>query len=350
MVSIFLGSTAVSVGLTFLFIRLVRSFGWVKAKLAEKTAFRRRGVIPGLGGVPIFFSAWGVFAFLVLVRWIPSASGQQTALIVGLAIASAVMLLAGLWDDFFGLHYAVKLLVQILTAVLLFQFGYRIVRLTHPFVMESIDLGPYAIFATVFWHVLIINAINLIDGLDGLAAGISIIALGVILFLGEWTASQFGFFPVILAGVLSGFLFFNFYPARIFLGDSGSQMVGQFLSAITLLSATKSSVATALTFPVAVLLIPVINVILITLVRVAMGKNPFRSHSGFHLHYKLIRNGFSHRGSVLFLCGISLVFAGVGIWVIHHGSRMASFWVTITCVLLLTLFYFALDKYKKSNF
>jgi UDP-GlcNAc:undecaprenyl-phosphate GlcNAc-1-phosphate transferase len=267
--------------------------------------------------------------------------------LLGLFLATTLMLTLGIIDDVWKLDYRIKFAVQIISALILYGFGFRMDRITDPFRMSWIPLGVLSLPVTVFWHLLVMNAVNLIDGLDGLAAGISIIALGVILAVTQIDPAPTNLVSVALMGALIGFLPFNFYPAKIFLGDAGSQMLGQFLSAITLASAMKLSLAITLTVPIAVLMIPTINVILIALVRLGRAKNPFQSQTGFHLHYKLIRVGFTHRESVLILYLVSLFFGGIALWSIQQGNPAVASWLTLASVLFVVSFYFGIDRFRK---
>lgn len=326
-------------------IFFIRRWG-LRWNLIDKAAYRKRGVIAGLGGISIYLTVW-------LVGWgvyfwgpdlMPGFHGHW----VGLFLATTLMLMLGIADDLRKLGYRIKFSVQILSAALLYYFGFRIELITDPFRMVSISLGYFSFPVTLFWHLLILNAVNLIDGLDGLAAGVAIIAFFVIAAATQFAPTIGNLLCVALVGALVGFLPYNFFPAKIFLGDAGSQLLGQFVSAITLFSTMKSTASIALSVPIAILIIPTINTILIALVRLSRGKNPFESQTGFHLHYKLIRLGFSHRESVLILYLASLVFGALALWAVSKASPALSFWMMILSTLAVTGAYFGIRRHRRT--
>ncbi|OGW82044.1 MAG: hypothetical protein A3B72_10880 [Omnitrophica bacterium RIFCSPHIGHO2_02_FULL_45_28] len=307
--------------------------------MTEKTAYRKKKVIPAYGGIAIYLSVWLTLGIISL------KNGFFPREMMGLWIASSLILLLGIWDDTCKVNYFIKFIFQIFSALILYCYGFRAEYFTHPFTGESVPLGFMSIFATVFWYLLIINAINLIDGLDGLATGVSAIAFWVLNAL-----SHFGnVITGVLLGALIGFLPFNFFPARIFLGDTGSQLLGLLLAAMILLGSFKASVSIALSIPLSILMIPVINTLLIAIVRVGQGRNPFQSKGGFHLHYMLIRMGLTHRLTVLILYLVSLFFGYIALWMLRHASRPVSFWVTVASILLLAVVYFGIDRVRQRH-
>lgn len=342
---LFLISFGLSLLFTALLIYLVRSQRARKGHLFQKAAGRKRNVIPGLGGIAIYLTVWLVCALSFLLA--PNFTSSYKTYIFGLFVATTLVLLLGIWDDFRKLDYRIKFPIQILAAFVLYAYGFRIETVTDPFRMSSITLGVWSLPLSIFWHLLVINAINLIDGLDGLASGITAIALGVLLTVSQYEYSLTNFISIILFAAVLGFLPYNFFPARIFLGDTGSELLGLFLSSITLLSAMKSTVAIALTIPFAVLIIPNINAILIALVRLGRMRNPFRSQTGFHLHYKLIRIGYTHRETVLLLYFASLLFGSISFWAVQRSNPAFSFWLTGTSILFMVSIYFGIDRIKK---
>jgi UDP-GlcNAc:undecaprenyl-phosphate GlcNAc-1-phosphate transferase len=234
-------------------------------------------------------------------------------------------LVVGLIDDLRGLSFHWKFAAQILAGVYAWNCGFLIEKLTNPF-GGALDLGWLSLPLTVLWIVGVTNAVNLIDGLDGLAAGIALIitvAVGVLAIVrgdvGLTAAS------VALAGALSGFLRFNFNPARIFLGDSGSLFLG-FVLAVTTVRGQKGGTAVAILAPLLILGVPLFDTGLAVLRRLyrignqgvrtdnALGymvrnwDHVFRPDRG-HIHHRLIDWGMTHRGAVICLYGLGTIFA-----------------------------------------
>ena len=343
---VFLASVFLSLLLTGVLIFTIRSFG-VRWQLLHKTAYRKRNVIPGLGGIAIYMTVWSICWCVYFFG--PKLAPGFHSYLVGLFLATTLLLLLGIADDLRKLDYRVKFLAQITAGLILYHYGFKMEYLTDPFRMVSVPLGFFSLPITIFWHLLVINAINLIDGLDGLVTGICIVAFSVIIAVAQFEPIVTNLVCATLIGALFGFLPYNFYPAKIFLGDTGSQLLGQFLSAITLFSAIKSTTAITLTVPIALLVIPVINAVLIALVRLHRRKNPFQSQVGFHLHYKLIRLGFSHRETVLILYLASLCFGALALWMSQKANPTFSVWLLAGSVLFVVAVYFGIDWGKKAR-
>jgi UDP-GlcNAc:undecaprenyl-phosphate GlcNAc-1-phosphate transferase len=230
-------------------------------------------------------------------------------------------------DDLRGLSFLWKFAAQIAAAVYVWECGFRIEVVTHP-LGGTLELGAFSLPLTVLWIVGITNAVNLIDGLDGLASGIALIttlAMGVIAFAGGklgMTAAS-----VALAGSLIGFLRYNFNPARIFLGDSGSLFLGFVLAVTSVRGSQKGPTVVAIVVPLLVLGLPLLDTTLAVARRVyRLGNRGRRSELGVtrymvtnihhvflpdrgHIHHQLLDMGLSHRGAVLALYGVGSLFA-----------------------------------------
>ena len=237
-----------------------------------------------------------------------------------LAIALVAVVLLGAWDDVRELRPLQKLIVQILLSSLVYAAGFHVSGITDPFGDGKLDLGPFDYIVTVFWIVGVTNAINLIDGLDGLASGVSGIALLTmvpIAMMQEDTGTAV--VALILAGAVFGFLRYNFNPARVFLGDSGSLFLGFMLAVLSLQSSTKSTTAFAILVPMVALGLPIMDTLL-SMVRRLMGsflhpagaapRKSGRLRSMFipdrgHIHHQLLARGLSQRRAVLMLYMVS---------------------------------------------
>jgi len=284
---------------------------WVRSKAVNWGAVDfpnqrkvHRGVMPRLGGLAIYLA----FIPVALV----SLSFKTP--VIGLALGATVILLLGLLDDTRGLSPRVKLAGQTLAALAVIPFGVSVDFITNPFNNEILYLGQFAIPLTVFWLVAVTNAVNLIDGLDGLAGGVSCIAS---LTMAAVAFTQFKIFGVpgqleimtlslILAASILGYLKYNFYPASIFLGDSGSMLLGFSLGVISVMGLTKSATAISVIIPVVVMGIPLMDTTF-AIVRRFMENRPIFQPDREHLHHQLLDCGFSHRQAVLTIYAVSLL-------------------------------------------
>lgn len=263
--------------------------------------------IPRLGGLAI---AAGFFAaLLALLAFETSAANifaEDIKRVVGLFGGATLMLALGLYDDLLGADARKKLLVQAAAAALMCMLGFSFERISLPWGGE-IDVGMFGYALTFLWIVGITNAINLIDGLDGLAAGVclfAVVTMAVVSFVtGQVIA---GLVAAALAGALVGFLFHNFHPATIFMGDTGSLFIGFVVAATGLMTNTKSSTAVALLIPVIALGLPIMDTMLAAARRVLQGRSPFSADQE-HVHHRLLSKGLSHRSTVLALWGFCLV-------------------------------------------
>jgi UDP-GlcNAc:undecaprenyl-phosphate GlcNAc-1-phosphate transferase len=264
--------------------------------------------VPRMGGVGLYMVFWSI---LILANGV-------NRLTIGIIVGSTIILLAGVWDDLRELSAWKKFIWQLVAAGMIVASGLSINTINNPFggiiQLDSYlipvikisgtvyNLAPFADLFTVFWIVGMINTLNFIDGLDGLATGISMIAAFVLFGLGLGVGGNFLFgslLAIILAGVTIGFLPFNYYPAKIFLGDSGAMFLGFMIGVISILSRAK--VATTLL----VLGFPILDLAWVALRRLVQRKSPFRPDKG-HLHHRLLDAGLNQRQAVLllyFICG-----------------------------------------------
>jgi UDP-GlcNAc:undecaprenyl-phosphate GlcNAc-1-phosphate transferase len=293
-------SALVSVCLTPLVRRAALKLGIMDQPGPRKI---HRFPIPRAGGVAVYI-AWLVAVMMGMEFLGLPAVFSHPGPLIGLGLLA---LLLGLWDDWKDLPGAVKLLGQIGVASAAFLAGIRIDRLTHPLGGELLFPGVLSYLVTVLWIVGMMNAVNLIDGLDGLAAGVVAIAsLGLVAAgLHAQNALSVIFFAA-LAGACGGFLVHNFFPAKIFLGDAGSQFLGLVLAAAPLVEFPyKSATAVALLIPLTSLALPISDTWL-ALTRRFRGRRSIFLADRYHLHHRLLKMGLSHRQVVLFLYLVSI--------------------------------------------
>ncbi|NHM26921.1 undecaprenyl/decaprenyl-phosphate alpha-N-acetylglucosaminyl 1-phosphate transferase [Desulfofundulus sp. TPOSR] len=261
-----------------------------------------KGVMPRLGGLAVY--AGFVTAVLVTI--------QPTRSLYGLLLGMTLIMLLGALDDIRGLSPRVKLAGQVAAALVLLPLGVQVYFVTNPFNGHIVDLGWLGIPITIFWVVAVTNAVNLIDGLDGLAGGVSCIAALTMAVVG-WTQWQiFGaagqreiiMLALLLAAALLGFLRYNFHPAKIFLGDSGSMLLGYTLAVMAIMGLTKSVTAVSVLVPLVILGIPLLDTFFAVLRRYHRHRPIFQPDKE-HLHHQLLALGLSHRQAVLVIYGIS---------------------------------------------
>ncbi len=256
-------------------------------------------IMPRLGGVAIFL---GFTVALLLTQPI----GRQEA---GLLIGCTIIVVAGICDDIRELKPRTKLAAQVLAAVIVACFGIRVEVITHPF-NNVLHLGILAVPVTVLWIIGVTNALNLIDGLDGLAAGTAIIAAvtmaAVAGFEGRTLVAGFA---MILAAAVMGFLPYNFSPAKIFMGDSGSMFLGFTLGTLAIQGLTKGAAFISVFIPVIILGIPIFDTLFAIVRRYKNHRPIFEADKG-HLHHRLLKLGLSQRQTVLAIYCVD-VFLGL---------------------------------------
>jgi UDP-GlcNAc:undecaprenyl-phosphate GlcNAc-1-phosphate transferase len=258
--------------------------------------------VPTLGGVGI----WIGLVVGGVVAWFAGAPLPSLRALLGLTIGSIFVLLLGIADDIREVNWPTKIGVQVGAALVLVAFGYRIEVVANP-LNGAIALGWFSVPTTVIWVLVLVNSINLIDGLDGLACGLSLLVAGTFfvtgLNLGSWTASSLA---LVLMGACVGFLPENFCPARIFMGDAGSTTLGFVLAAISLIGAGKSVALVVLAVPLVALGVPIADVGLAILRRASRGDSLFEADKE-HIHHWLLHIGFTHRQVVVMLYGVTVL-------------------------------------------
>jgi UDP-GlcNAc:undecaprenyl-phosphate GlcNAc-1-phosphate transferase len=260
-----------------------------------------RRVPPELGGVILFFTlALTFLLFFVLYSVNVGDLGRDQRKLFGIAIGAAGAFLLGFLDDHKGLHYSAKLTGQIFAASVIPLSGFELDFMT--VLGGGLLRLPDAVGSVVIvgWIVFMMNAVNLIDGLDGLASGVVAMAAATIFLLGWPGNPLIASGAVVLAAALIGILPFNSYPAKFYLGDSGSLLIGFLIGVYSLFFHVKTYIAIVILIPLLILFIPVLNTVSVIAIRLKRGRNPLKGDI-FHLHYRLLRQGLSHRATVFFL-------------------------------------------------
>jgi len=318
---LFIAAAVTSLFLTPLVAKLATTLGCIDHPETRKI---HSNPTPKLGGVSIVCSV-GI-ALLVAVTLVQSGFltlSLNESVWVPLLVGSVIVFLIGLWDDISPLPIRVKFGIQSIAALFAIAWGIRFDRVS--FLGETgLDIGFFAYPLTFLWIIGITNAFNLMDGLDGLSAGLASIAAGTsaAVFIMRGNHGE-ALLLIMVLGALVGFLRYNFYPAKIFLGDSGSLVIGYFLALMAITGSQKGVTALAIVFPLLVFGLPIADTLLSMIRRYLRGLEVQEPAKGLikqklvsmkrmfepdqeHIHHRLLAVGFSHRGAVLLLYGLGL--------------------------------------------
>jgi UDP-GlcNAc:undecaprenyl-phosphate GlcNAc-1-phosphate transferase len=309
--------------------------------------------VPRFGGMSIFIAAIVAFTLIRMVfdMMIPVSErdGEPTDKIFAIIVGGVLIYIVGVIDDLKGMKPVIKFACQILCASAVFFLGIRIPGISLLGLSFAGNMTGDLIFSfivTVAWIVVITNTINLIDGLDGLAAGVAAIAslsIGYAAYIhGHYTVTLC---MVALAGAAGGFLPFNFFPARIFMGDSGSLFLGFMLATTSIISPAKGATVVATVVPVLVLGVPIFDVFFAVLRRISKGRPIFSADKG-HLHHQLAYIGMGQRRAVLMLYGISSVM-GIAAIVFSRDLYVES--IFLFCIALLFIVVLIWDWNKEDS-
>jgi UDP-GlcNAc:undecaprenyl-phosphate GlcNAc-1-phosphate transferase len=308
----YLGVFAASVLLSFFLTRYVRDLATARGWLAAPALDRHLHSVPlpRIGGVAIFSAFVLTVGVARLVSWrYPSLSfGFSSDVLVSILLPASLIFALGVYDDLRGVGPYTKFAVQAVAGGVLFIFGLRVLDLP---VLFGGRHFPWFVSLplTILWVIAITNAFNLIDGLDGLAAGSALFSSLVVFVVALLSGSVLvSLFALALVGAILGFLRFNFNPATIFLGDSGSLFIGFMLSALALRGAQKAPTIVAVAIPVVSFGLPILETTLSVIRRFISGRPVFTADRE-HIHHKLLQLGMSHRQVVIVLYAVSGVFA-----------------------------------------
>ena len=321
---------AISLAATPFVITLAHKIGAVDVPDSQRRVHKKP--IPRLGGLAIFYG------FLVALLCFARIDQQLRGILIGALIIVGI----GIIDDVKQLRALIKLAAQILAAVIVVFHNVRITAISVPsFISESgiLHLGVFSIPITIAWIVIVTNAVNLIDGLDGLAVGISSIASFSLFFIAILGGEQnVAIISAALAGGCLGFLPYNFNPAKIFMGDTGSQFLGFMLSAICIQGLFKGYVIISFIIPLLILGLPLFDTIF-AILRRAWNHKPIMGADRGHLHHRLLDSGFSQKQTVAILYVIASILGISAVLVLERGAYVA-------CMLILIAVSIAFGLYK----
>jgi len=320
---------------TPLVLRLAKWLGAMDLPGARRIHTR---AIPRLGGLAVFVAFLGtVTAVWFLGNQVSNLLSQNAFRLLVIMGGAAIILGLGILDDLRGLRAKQKLLVEILVALVLCAMGIRISALHLPGVFE-INFGWWSWPLTVIWIVGITNALNLIDGMDGLATGIAAITCAPIALFALASGQILAACVMLsLLGALLGFLIYNFNPAKIFLGDSGSLLVGFLLASVSVHCSVKAPMAVGLAAPLLALGLPLFDTLGSVVRRFLERRSLFCPDSG-HLHHRLLRLGLTQRRAVLLMYAATLLAAGAGLVMIMSKQKGSVLLFAGGVVVLMVLF------------
>ena len=287
----------------------VRRISFKVGAIDKPTARRVNKVpMPTMGGLAIFI-AFNFSLFFLLRNQIPNPQ------FYGIFFGECIILVTGIIDDIFELKPIQKMIGILLAALAVYLFAnVRMTTLTFPFI-GIVNFGWFSLPITLLWIAAITNAINLLDGLDGLATGVTIIALFTTGFTGLFFLPSTNIYIVIMIFTLVaaeiGFLPYNFFPARIYLGDTGALFIG-FMISIFSLSGLKNATFITILIPVMILGVPLTDTVYAILRRL-LNKESISHADKRHLHHRLMQMGLTHRQTVLVIYGISLIFSFIAL-------------------------------------
>ncbi len=298
----FLVALAVALIVTPLAIKLAPKIGAMDIPKDERRMHSK--AMPRFGGLAIFA---GMMISLLIYN-----HGDKE--ITSIMVCCVMIYIVGVIDDLKTLKPGLKLLGQVVSAAVLYFQGIKIEFVTNYFGDGNMIFGDVACFlVTVLWVVAITNAMNLIDGLDGLAAGVSAISalcIGYVAYIyGQYTTTMA---MMVIAGSALGFLPFNFNPAKTFMGDSGSQLLGFALSAFSIIGAVKSSTMIVVIIPALVMGLPIFDT-LMAIVRRTLRRQSFATADKEHFHHRIMRAGYGQRRSVMLMYCISAIMGIVAV-------------------------------------
>ncbi|MEW5796860.1 MAG: MraY family glycosyltransferase [Candidatus Zixiibacteriota bacterium] len=323
-------------------IRLADRHGFVDRPGRHK---RHHRPVPNVGGVVLFFSLWPAVATCSFLS--PALLAGTKSSLLYVFSGALVVFLVGLADDLKPLSAWSKLAAQTAAGLILYLGGLAINPVTIPFA-GSYDIGSMSVIITIIWVVMLTNAINLIDGLDGLAAGVSLIACVTLVTIGTLHYAESAvLFANALIGFLAVFLFFNRFPAKIFLGDCGSLQIGYYFAVVSLLVPIKSYTAAALYLPLLALGVPLMETAISFSRRLVSGRNVMKADRRHLFHY-LALAGLSPQMVVGIFYVVSAVFGGFAL-AMYFLNRLIVFGLLVLFMVVISgLFFIFMARMNRS--
>ncbi|WP_096437103.1 glycosyltransferase family 4 protein [Alteribacter populi] len=308
--------------ITPIVIKVALNLGAVDQPSSRKV---HQKLMPRLGGLAIFLS------FIVGLAIVNPYDPFHFAIILG----AVIIMMVGMLDDFFELSPIAKIIGQLFAAfVVVIYGGLQISFINLPF-GGVIEFGILSIPITIFWILAITNAINLIDGLDGLASGVSSIVLISISAMAFIMGNEYVMIVALLLLFSTlGFLVYNFYPAKIFMGDTGSLFLGYMIAVLSMLG-FKNVTLVSLVIPIFILGVPIIDTFF-AIIRRTINKTPIYKADSSHLHHCFLRLGYSHRQTVIIIYAISALL-GIAAFIYSYSTVIGAFLISLIVLIAVEL-------------
>jgi len=331
----FLGALALSLGLIILIIKLTKKRSSIGDKrISKRHVHDKNESVSRLGGVAI------IIAFILTI--LLDENLVITKILWGIIFGGVFILIIGLIDDLKELNWKTQLFFQTCAVSLIFIFGAKINYITNPFgeafQLDTLGKILFGIILGIIWSLILMNAMNWLDGIDGLSGGVAFIGAMTIFLLSlkpEVNQPPVGILAMALAGSLFGFLIMNFYPAKIMAGTSGAFFMGFILAGLSVFAGTK--IATTLL----VLSIPIIDFFWVIGRRIKLGKSIFEADQE-HLHHKLMKLGWSQRKISLFFYTITILIAMIALNIGATGKAA----MVVLLLFLAIVFFNIINNYK----
>lgn len=282
--------------------------------------------IPRLGGIAIWFGFMLALGAICFFQW----RHELGSALPGVLAGGAIMFVLGLLDDLYNLSPYIKLLIQFVAALTAFILGVQINILDLPGA-QLLVLNAFSLPLTVLWLVGLSNAMNFIDGVDGLAAGVTVLSALTLTVIALFTNQpSSALLASLLAGASLGFLAFNFHPAKIFMGDSGALFCGFVLASIAVTGVLKTKMVVMM-LPMFVLSVPILDITFSVLRRLARGKNPFLPDAD-HIHHQFLKTGMGQVRAVTYLYALCVLGGLIAVWYVNY---LPIYIALLSCLFLL---------------
>ena len=325
-IEIFLVAFILALFFTPLAIRIAPKIGAIDIPKDNRRMHTK--AMPRFGGLAIYIGT-----IVAMIAFLP-----MNAKLLGVIAGGTIIFLVGIYDDIKGMPAKVKLAAQIVCAIILFQFSVNISFVSNPF-GDGYFFFPWwlSLLVTMVWIVGITNTVNLIDGLDGLAAGVAFIASVSISYTAYLTGRpEISLAILAIAGACLGFLPFNFNPAKIFMGDSGSLFLGFMLAGISVMGPMKGATIIATVVPMLVLALPIFDTVFAIVRRLVNGRPIMEADKG-HLHHRIMAVGLGQKRTVLTLYGMSGIM-GVAAILFSRGLIVETTILVLVAITLIFVF------------
>ena len=336
--SCFLISISISFITTPFLIRLGKKFNYLDYPSGRK---KHKEEIVNIGGISIFFGIFlTIIPLYILIKFnlIP-ISNNIFNIIPILFFTNLIIFFTGLYDDKYSLSPNIRLSIQLISASLMWLMGLRIELLDLTFLFTKIDLLQLPIFLnyliTIVWIAGITNAINWLDGMDGLAAGVSLLIAFGMLFIGFNVSNNLAvIFCSLLIGSCLGFLFFNFKPAKIIMGDAGSNLLGFSLAITNILLLRGDQTLGVLPFSLILFFVPILDMLRVIFIRIKNKNSPFQADRN-HLHFKLLKRNFSEEKVIFIIYNLVMISISICFHLFHFKLALPLFFISFILLLIL---------------